>query len=342
MRYLIILTLTVVIGGCSTNHYSEAILYKQKADVEHIYQIPDSGNNPIYVDSNSIFELEIEYLQPGWIHNGESMPTLNDDSHIGFEKKITTHLYGKELWLLTKIESLSSDDVLERNSKTYYKTTNIKLNSESYAKVALDQSEKVIFTHEADSQYRIIFKLYEVEGFNIKKAAIKAYDDSPGLAGIFLVIGETITSTLGSLAGSIVTDLWKSANEEQLFVERLLLENDATLEFQGALHVLRKDGILNVNTPIQESQYVLYDKFKSDNWDTHFSDKETYQKRKKEKDQEIDISKGTDSLDTKSYIKLKVTEALPAPSERLGGNPKDNNNGLSSKQIEFLNSIKVD
>jgi hypothetical protein len=336
MRFWIILAFIVATTGCSTNHFSEAILYKKTTG--STYGVPKTGNNPVYVDSKSVFQLEIEYLQPGWIHNGESMPTLDDDSYIGFKKNITRHLYGKELWLLTKIESLSSEDVLERNSKTYYKTTNIKLNSESYAKVALDQSEKVIFSHEADSQYRITFKLYEVDGFDIKKAAVKAYDDSPGLAGIFLTIGQTITSTLGSLAGSIVTDLWKSANEEQLFVERLLLENDATLEFQGALHVLREDGILNASTPMKNTEYVLYDKFKSDAWDTKFSDKASYQARKLEKDQNIDISPPVaGSVDTKSYIKLKVTEALSNPSSAAIGIAP-----LAPNHIEFLNSIKID
>lgn len=335
MKYWIFIPL-LILSGCSTNHFSEAILYKQNS--ANIYEIPETGNNPIYVDSESVFQVEIEYLQPGWIHNGESMPTLNDDNFIGFEKKITSHLYGKELWLLTKIESLSSEDVLERNSKTYYKTTNIKLNSESYAKVALDQSEKVIFTHGADSQYRITFKLYEVDGFDIKKAAVKAYDASPGLAGIFVTIGQTITKTLGSLAGSIVTDLWKSASEEQLFVERLLLENDAALEFQGTLNVLRKDGILSIGTPMQSTRYVLYDKFKSENWDTKYSDKATYQARKIEKDKNIDISPpAAGTVDTKSYFKLKVTEALSNPASADRGIAT-----LTTNHIDFLNAIKMD
>lgn len=335
MKYWIFIPL-LILTGCGTNHFSEAILYKKNTG--SIYEIPETGNNPIYVDSESVFQVEIEYLQPGWIHNGESMPTLDDDSYVGFDENITSHLYGKELWLLTKIESLSSEDVLERNSKTYYRTTNIKLNSESFARVALDTSEKVIFTHGADSQYRITFKLYEVDGFDIKKAAVKAYDDSPGLAGIFVTIGQTITSTFGSLAGSIVTDLWKSASEEQLFVERLLLENDATLEFQGTLHILREDGILSTATPMKNTQYVLYDKFKSEGWDTQYSDKASYQARKLEKDQNVDIAPSpTGSIDTKSYIKLRVTEALSNPASAARGIAP-----LTNTHIDFLNSIKVD
>lgn len=337
MRYGILLVL-LTFCGCTTNHFSEAILYKQKSN--NIYEIPSTGNNPIYVDTDSVFQLKIDYLQPGWIHNGESSPTLDDDKYKGFEKKITSHLFGKELWLLTRIESLSAEDVLERQSKTYYKTTNIKINSESYAKVALDTSEKIVFTHGADNPYRITFKLYEVEGFDLKKAAVRAYDDSPGLAGIFITIGQTISSTLGSLAGSIVTDLWKSASEEQLFIERILLENDATLEFQGTIHILRKDGVLGVNLPLKITSYVLYDKFKSEGWDTNYSDKSSYEKMKMEKDTDIDISQQfANKIDKRSYIKLELTEAISGPAtEGLKAN------GFISTQEHksFINSIKVD
>lgn len=335
MKYLIILGMFISVAGCSTNHFSEAILYKQNSG--NVYNIPKTGNNPIIVDSDSVFQLEIEYLKPGWIHNGNSMPKLDDDNYKGFSSDITSHLFGKELWLLTKIESLSSEDVLERNSKTYYKTTNIKLNSESFAKIALDQSEKVIFTHGADSQYRVTFKLYEVDGFNIKKAAVKAYDDSPGLAGIFLTIGQTITSTLGSIAGSVVTDLWKSASEEQLFIERLLLENDASLEFQGTLHVLRENGVLAAAL-IQSTEYILYDKFKSENWNTEYSNKATYLTKKLEKDQSVDITPPTgNTVDQKTYIKIKVTEALSNQAAAARGIAS-----LTTNHSDFLNSIEVD
>jgi len=339
MKYLISFIVSFALIGCSTNHFSEAILYKHSSG--NIFNIPSTGNNPIYVDSNSVFKIEIEDIKPGWIHNGVTMPKLDENQYKSFSRKITSHLYGKELWLLTKIESLSSDDVLERNSKTYYKTTNIKFNSESFSKIALDQSEKAIFAHSADSQYRITFKVYEVDGFNIKKAAVKAYDDSPGLAGILSTISKTITSTLGSLAGSILTDLWKNASEEQLFVERLLLENSATLEFQGSLYVVRNDEILTNHMPIVETRYILYDKFKSEGWDTNYTNKVSYIARKQEKDQSVDISPPTgNAVDTKTYIKIKITQALPDQSSKA----KDKKSFINNDQIRenFLNTIEVD
>lgn len=335
MSIIAILASILILTSCSTTHFSEAILYKQNSG--NIYSIPETGNNPIFVDSKSVFQLEIEYLQSGWIHNGESMPALNDDDFKGFKKNITNHVLGKELWLLTKIESLDSADVLERNSKTYYKTTNIKVNSESYTKIALDQSEKVIFTHLADSQYRVTFKLYEINGFDLKKAAVKAYDKSPGLAGIFTTIGQTIVSTVGSLAGTVVSDLWKSASEEQLFVERLLLENDATLEFHGIIHVLRKQDVLSSSTPLKETNYILYDKFKSDGWITEYKDKSSYQNRKLEKDNDVDITPLAGVVNTKSYIKFNVKEALSSQSSAtLQLNP------LQKEHSDFLNSLKMD
>lgn len=324
--------------GCSTNHFSEAILYQKKPGTAAIFESIQDGNNPVYVSSDAIFSIGIEHIQPGWIHNGEKQPTLNDSKYRGFKKGLTSHLMGKELWLLTKIESLNNEDILERNIKTYYKTSNVKLNSESFSKIALDVSEKDVFTHGADSQYRVTFKLYEVDAFELKKAAAMAYDKSPGIAGVLLTAGQAITSTLGAVAGSIVTDLWSSARKEQLFIERLLLSNDATLEFQGSVIVLRKDNVLSATAPIKSHEYILYDKFKSENWNTKYINKETYIERRKERHNDIDVAAVADGdIDRKSYIKIKVTQALSRQAAQ-----RMSIAALVPAHENFLNSLKID
>lgn len=327
-----------LLSGCSTNHFSEAILYQKKPGTAATFESIQDGNNPVYVSSDSIFSIGIEHIQPGWIHNGETQPTLNDSKYRGFKKGITSHLMGKELWLLTKIESLNNEDILERNIKTYYKTTNVKLNSESFSRIALDVSEKDVFTHGADSQYRVTFKLYEVDAFDLKKASAMAYDKSPGIAGVLLTAGQAITSTLGAVTGSIVTDLWSSARKEQLFIERLLLENDATLEFQGSIILLRKDDVLSAKSPIKSQEYILYDKFKSEDWNTVYSNKETYIERRKERLNDIDIAAVTDgSIDRKSYIKIKVTQALSRQAATRMSIAT-----LVPAHEAFLNSVRID
>ncbi|MEM7625561.1 MAG: hypothetical protein AAF333_08035 [Planctomycetota bacterium] len=355
MRWLSFGLLCVVCVGCvQENHFSEAMLYKQKNG--NVFAPQGIGSNPVFVDSNSVFKIEIERIKPGWIHNGDSMPSLDDSQYVSFSNEITSHILGKELWLITRIDSLSANDVLERNSKVYFKATNVKFNSESFSEMAIDESEKAIFTHSADNQYRITFRLYEVDGFDIKKAAVKAYDSSPGLVGLAETAADVFLDTLGSLAGTVVSDLWDAAGEEDLFLERLLLANDATLEFQGTIYVLRSSGGLSDEMPFRDTSYILYDKFKSEGppdpddktagWNTGFRDKGSYIKVKKQRDEEVDISPPSNGdIDTKSYIKIVVSEGYSRQEIALRGIDLD---GLAASFTEkesymkFLRNLKID
>lgn len=85
---------------------------------------------------------------------------------------------------------------------------------------------------------------------------------------------------------------------------------------------------------------MLYDKFKSEGWDTNYSDKSSYEKMKIEKDTDIDISQQfANKIDKRSYIKLELTEAI---SGQATEGLKANGFISTPEHISFINSIKVD
>lgn len=341
--------LFLVISGCTTSHYSQAILYKgtnhtqaiktstkqelpyQESKIqENEYKISESWNNPVYVDEESSFKIIIDKINPGWVHWDTKRDVLKHGRTRRLREDTTQHVVGKELWLLTKIESLSSEDILERHSKFYFKATNVKFNSGSFKPLALDIDERDIFQHRADSPYRITFKLYEVDGFDLKKAFLRAHDASPGLAGLVVAAKDSFTSAAEGILGSVVADLWKKGTDEQLFVERVLLESGGSLEFQGSLLVLREKNILN-NTmlPALETSYLLYDPFKSNGSLNGFNNKEEYISTLNQIPTSLSLNSpeqrtkcvaqnGSSSLPSlascETYIKLTVAQAYPPDS----------------------------
>lgn len=269
-----------LLSACATNHYSEAILY-QATDLSQsptLYAASDIGNNPVYVSPDAKFKLEIEYLRPGWIHQGKFKTAPTPEASSWYRRQ-ASHLYGKELWLLTKIESLSNNDVFERDSKVYYKVTNVKLNSASFLKVALDANETQIFSHAADSAYRVTMRLYEVDGFKLKRFLLNSYDSSPGLPGILDAGKATLLSTISGLAGTAVSEFLSTNSQDKSALERVLLKNNATIEMNATFNILRGTTNLPKAGEVKTTHFILYDKFKSEEWQYNFNDSASYKKQ---------------------------------------------------------------
>jgi len=374
MKIISIFLSLFILSGCATKaHFTEALLYKgvyvseENKDKEiscnyeskildlesqslnaspNYYCRPREGSNPIYVDGKSVFKIELKQINPGWIHHDKSVASFNKKAGAKERRKLNllnkgdrdsvTHFLGKELWVLTKIESVSSEDVLERSSKVYFKATSVKFNSESFAEIPLDLTETDIFTHHADSQYRITFKIYEIDHFSLKKALVSASDDNPGLYGVGESILKTLKSTAGGIGGSVVTNLFERKSKEPLFLERLLLEQGADLEFRGAINVMRRSGLLSKATPISAREYVLYDYFKSNpnvlsNFDGTTPDgRDRYEEIR---GLTLEPLKSERALDPgRSTIVIKVTHALKDIVRKV----------VSSNQENFINGLKLD
>lgn len=346
--------LTLLITGCSNiNHSVQSTLYERTTpseDSEKKYKFIGFSGNPIFVDSNSIFEIKISEIMPGWIHQGVSqqMPfekhNLPQECKKKSEKKhdckhytswkdeIADQLYGKELWIVSKIESINKNDVLERNSKVYYNATNVKLNSLSFAPIPLDIDELKLFSHASDSAYRLSIKVYEVKGFDFKREALKAYDNNPGISGLIVSGWEVLKNTFGSLAGDIIENQWKNKSKDDLFIERLLLANDAVIEFQGMISILRDSSVFD-NVSYKKGEYILYDPYKSNNFNSTFDDKSTYETALNSLSKEIDLNQKNIN---RTYLKLTIEQSVPKIDKI------DKSNGNYTKVKEFLDNIQVD
>lgn len=252
MKYLIMVGVLFLSACSNVNHSVQSTLYLKPPGAGNNYDFVPFSGNPIYVDNNSVFEIRIDEIMPGWIHQGviQNMPLekhnetseCTEDNNDGkpcyytsWTDEIADQLYGKELWIVSKIESISNNDILERNSKVYFNATNVKLNSFSFKPIPLDVDELNLFSHSSDSAYRLTIKVYEVQGFSIKKEALKAYDSNPGISGLLVSGWEVIKNTVGALAGELIENQWKTKSKEDQFIERLLLENGAEIEFQGVM-----------------------------------------------------------------------------------------------------------
>lgn len=326
MKYLIFMGFFLLAACSNVNHSVQSTLYTKSAAAGNNYDFVPYSGNPIFVDDNSVFEIRIDEIMPGWIHQGviQDKPLEKHNMASGcteennngkpchytsWTDEIADQLYGKELWIVSKIESINKNDILERNSKVYFNATNVKLNSFSYKPIPLDVDELNLFAHSSDSAYRLTIKVYEVQGFDVKREALKAYDNNPGISGLLVSGWEVIKNTVGALAGEIIESQWKTKSEEDQFIERLLLENGAVIEFQGVMNILRKQNELNPTTgPIGKTQeYMLYDPYKSDDFDSSFDSKDKYKTALGKLESSIDMS--TTNIE-RTYLKFTVEQSL--------------------------------
>lgn len=356
MKYIILIAFSLLAGCSNTNHSVQSTLYSQVAPESNHYDFVPYSGNPIFVDRSSVFEIRINEIMPGWIHQAvvqdkplekhnqsTACSEVNDDGggepcyYTSWSDKISDQLYGKELWIVSKIESVNKNDILERNSKVYFNATNVKLNSLSFKSIPLDIDELNLFSHSSDSAYRLIIKVYEVQGFDIKREALKAYDNNPGISGLIVSGWDVIKNTVGALAGEVVESQWKTKSEEDQFIERLLLENGAVVEFQGVINILRKESELNsIAGPVGKTQeYLLYDPYKSRDFDSSFDSKAKYKAALENLESSIDLS--TPGIEH-TYLKFTVQQSL----EEIPSGANVTALVGYSEAIEFLKRVKRD
>lgn len=352
---ILLVGIMLLASGCSTtNHSVQATLYGPSSPEADTYDFVPFSSNPIFVDEKSVFEIRIDEIMPGWIHQGvvQNGPLEQHNVNVDCGNKgsqscyytswtdgVADQLYGKELWIVSKVESVNKNDVLERNSKNYFNATNVKLNSFSFKPIPLDIDELSLFSHSSDSAYRLTVKVYEVQGFDIKREALRAYDQNPGISGLLLSAWEVVKNTIGAFAGESVENHWKKKSDEDQFIERLLLENGAVIEFQGVVHILREADLLDsVEGPFGlEQQFVLYDPYKSYGFDSSFASKRDYKAALSILENAVDLS--APNME-KSYLKFTVQQSLNLTElpvvEPAGGEAS------YAKAVRFLEEIELD
>ena len=284
---IIVIATLLLLSACTSKHTSRAILYKE--DNHGIYSLvmttgkPDNpmngrliGGNPIFLPANSVYDLTLEELRPGWFHlpnkristSAFSMPQLDTkDWDLAQEE----YLQGREIWLVTEITQLNPSDPLELSSGRYISASNVKLDMISFGAIPLSKDEKKVFHIDRSSNYRISFKVYEVNGIAFKQALAKIYNN-PGLVGIANSSFDTVKQIFVSIVGPTV---FHTDDKGTLLIEQALLESDGSLEFKGTINVLRTDA------EKADTEFLLYDVVKSDPFRTNkcvekFNDSASY------------------------------------------------------------------
>ena len=331
----------MLLVGCSTstNHSTHALLFQKMENtdskqVKYHLARSESGelysSNPIFIAADGRFSISIDKIHPGWIHqrppaSGSSSEGSTDRNEEALPSTQVQHLSGKELWMLSKITYLDTQDPLEAKSKTYYSSSNIKYDSLSYALMPLDAGEKLLFTHDSDGAYRINIEVYEVDSVAFKKELYKL-TKNPGLTELVVGIFNTGKQILGAVAGGAVDDYLNEKLREPLALERLLLTAGAVVEFQGEVTIQRAQRFDAKYAGFKyfKREFRLYDVFKSCGGFTFPSSEADYAKNLKSMGEveitEDDVTGEAGITACKSmsksglgYIQLSVGEA-PSPA----------------------------
>jgi hypothetical protein len=339
------IALALPLGGCATRHYSELLLYKCDSDDCKQQSVRDDlvyGSNPVFIRRDAKFTVELSEVSPGWIHQ-KTVADAPDADSSDIKRRESQHLRGKELWLVTRVVALKADSPLELEGKGYYKISNIKLGSGSFAAVPLDSAEQLLFSHKADTAYRMTVRVYEVDAFEIKRTLGRTYRDNPGLWGLASAAWSTFKSTVGSLVGDTAASLAKNALDlnavdDPLLMEAILLQSGATIELSGTLHLYTEkwpDGEV-VPTPgwEKEEDLVLYDLWKSDEWNFSFSNRDEYEEAQEKFSDPIAISNLTGD---KSFMRLVVKQSI-VPKEP----PSDTEvNAFSPADVRLQEAVRM-
>ncbi len=248
INLLIPITIFIIIAsGCAKTHSFRTFLLEEDKPLNpgKFKMVKNDNNiflfgNPIEILGDSKFGIKILEIRPGWIHQDKKIKMPKQDKEK-WGKNATEHIISKELWLITHITSLDNSDVLEINNKNYYHATNVKFDIGSYGTILLSDEEKYVFIHDADSSYRISFRLYEVDQFAFKRQLMKVIKD-PGVSGVVWASYETFKNTASSFIGQPAVaafngliDNVKEQSEKEMLLERLLLQASSVIEFQGSV-----------------------------------------------------------------------------------------------------------
>lgn len=209
--------------------------------------------NAVSIPPDTDFQVRIDELHLGFLHNNLSkmQPGKNDrHRHEG--------LGGKEIWVLATAYSLDPNDPLGLNEKRFAKAFSVKVDQESFSFLPHDDLESIIFDGRSSQSYRLTIRVYEVDGFQLRK--VFAQTTGKGIAReLYDAASGVIASTTNVLFKEFVESA-KQRLEEPLTFERLMLTLGASIEFMATVDINR-DGHME-KWPDRPVRYALWDKNK--------------------------------------------------------------------------------
>lgn len=323
--------LLLTLPGCTTNHSTNAILKKRQDGplAEPTFAMPAPratphvpyAKNAVFVPRKSIFSLQLDAINPAWIHQevDRALPGV-DFSKANLKNDAASYLEGKDLWILITAKTTSASDPLEFEAKKIFKASVVKYNMRSFGIIPLDTEEARPISLESNFSYDIDLTVYEVKGVFAKRLAAGFYKSNPGLTGVAMEAWDALGGTFRSLVGDPLAHAFIKETGSDMLLERALLEAGAVLQFRAQFSILRlpdKESSA-LDKEINVTQYLLEDPVKK-NYDATgptpkgFSDFETYLKSLDAVSGEVKLNDlGRDD----AFVLFTIKDTI-APAERI-------------------------
>lgn len=278
-----------LITGCQAPG-SDALLLKKDPGSSVIYRAPGENDVPyaanvVHVPRDARFSLSLEALNPGWLHEKSARKQATNTPVPPF-LACEPDLAGKDLWLLIHIRTLSPNDSLQIESKRISRASVVKYDVRSFGLIPLTVDEVTPLSLEANSDYEVDIRLYEVK----KAFRNSPFEKRPGLSGIARAAWTTTTDTFKALVGDSATSALSPKPSSDLPIERHLIEAGGTLQFDARFAIYRSNDTLAPRHPDDDSRggvlvnrYQLIDpsnrretNHRAPNKDARYTDPATY------------------------------------------------------------------
>lgn len=237
--------LAVLAAGCQSRD-SDALLLKKDPGSSVTYRAPGENDIPyatnvVHVPRDARFTLNLEALNPGWLHAdsarrpGATYPLSRDNT-----------VAGRDLWLLVHIRSLPAGDALQIESKHVTRASVVKYDLRSFGLIPLTVDETTPFALEANTDYEVDVRLYELK----HPLADSALASRPGLSGVGRAAWATAADTFKSLVGGPAA----RTSGRELPAERRLMDAGGILRFDARFAIYRDEDTLAPRHPEDDSR----------------------------------------------------------------------------------------
>lgn len=237
MKNILIITTIVAIFplfilSCGTPRHYKAHLYSKAPKKSYKYTARPLG--AVYhgvTEQTKMITVRLEEVYMGQIHREYYI-----DQERQRPKKPNAQSYsGKELWIIAYAVSADAKNPLLSGDIKYTAATSVKLDQESYSAIPISGKESPLFNLPADRDYRVTFKVYEVDKFHLKRTLYGAKDTD-----FAKLVISTFTNAVGTINNALFKSFINTAKKElngELALEELILSAGSDLEFKGSFYL---------------------------------------------------------------------------------------------------------
>lgn len=268
---LLFVSLFAVLGCADPRHY-KAYLFEgaggayQRDEVaemdKEFNRIVDGAVYHDYdekTDENGILEVMVNSVYLGQIQrdfldqNGKPRIKRNARVYSGFET-----------WIVAEAVSIDNQNPLLPAEDRHVGFTSVKTDQEAFAPIPISQKESKLFKLPRARDYRVTIKVYEVDGYRLKKALYGAKDTD-----LARWVYTTTTGALEALDNALTKSLFdvlRKKSDEENALEELLLSIGSDLEFEGTFYLLQnreRNEITSIASKGELKTYALVDILRS-------------------------------------------------------------------------------